>query len=894
MKTAEIKRRYLAHFEANGHTVVPSAPLPAIDDPNLLFINAGMVQFVPYFLGQQAPPFKRAVSVQKCIRTPDIDEVGKTSRHGTFFQMNGNFSFGDYFKEGAIALAWELSTKSVAEGGFGLDPEKIWPTVYFDDDEAFDIWRRTGVPEKRIVRRGNADNFWSMGIPGPAGPCSELYYDRGPAYGAEGGPEVDEDRYLEFWNLVFMQHEIADVVDKQNFRIVGDLPSKNIDTGMGLERIASILQGVDNMYEIDEIRPVLDRAAQLTGKQYGARSGQAANQSHPDDVRLRVIADHVRTALMLIGDGVTPANEGRGYVLRRIMRRAIRSMRLLGWQDRALPELLPVARDCMAPSYPELATDFERISQYAYAEEDTFLSTLRAGTTILDTAITETKKSGGVKLAGDKAFQLHDTYGFPIDLTLEIASEQGLEVDQDGFRRLMLDQRTRAKADAKSRKTGHADLSAYRSVLDANGPTDWVAYSTLESDARVLALWSDGRAVPVAVEGDIVSVALDRTPFYAESGGQDSDAGVLTGPSMRAEVLDVQRPVKGLVVHKVRILGGTLALDDRVHAAVDPDWRLGARQAHSGTHVVHAALRQVLGPSALQSGSYNRPGYLRLDFAWRSGLSDATRSEVEEAANLAIRRDLPVAVRNVPLAEARQEGALALFGETYGETVRVVEIGGDWSRELCGGTHVDHSAQIGALAVTSESSVGAGQRRVEAVTGIEAFRYLARERDLVSRIAEQLRAPREELPDRIGQLVTSLRDAEKELEKLRAQAVLGGVAALVAQARDLGGIAYVGTEAPEGATGNDVRTLAQEIRSRIEPARPAVVAVASRAGGKASLIVAVNAAAKGRGVSAADLVKGALSGRGGGNADLAQGGGVPADQAQHLLAAVEKAVGETG
>jgi alanyl-tRNA synthetase len=894
MKTAEIKRRYLAHFEANGHTVVPSAPLPAIEDPNLLFINAGMVQFVPYFLGQQAPPFKRAVSVQKCIRTPDIDEVGKTSRHGTFFQMNGNFSFGDYFKEGAIALAWELSTKPVAEGGFGLDPDRLWPTVFVDDDEAFDIWRRTGVPQERIVRRGNADNFWSMGIPGPAGPCSELYYDRGPAYGAEGGPEVDEDRYLEFWNLVFMQHEITDVVDKQTFRIVGDLPSKNIDTGMGLERIASILQGVDNMYEIDEIRPVLDRAAQLTGKQYGARSGQAANQSHPDDVRLRVIADHVRTALMLIGDGVTPANEGRGYVLRRIMRRAIRSMRLLGWQDRALPELLPVARDCMSPSYPELATDFERISGYAYAEEDTFLSTLRAGTTILDTAITETKKSGGVKLAGDKAFQLHDTYGFPIDLTLEIASEQGLEVDQEGFRRLMLDQRTRAKADAKSRKTGHADLSAYRSVLDAHGPTDWVAYSTLESDARVLALWSDGRDVPVAAEGDIVSVALDRTPFYAESGGQDSDAGVLTGPSMRAEVLDVQRPVKGLVVHKVRVLGGTLAPGDRVHAAVDPDWRLGARQAHSGTHVVHAALRQVLGPSALQSGSYNRPGYLRLDFAWRGGLSDATRSEVEEAANLAIRRDLPVAVRNVPLAEARQEGALALFGETYGETVRVVEIGGDWSRELCGGTHVDRSAQIGALAVTSESSVGAGQRRVEAVTGIEAFRYLARERDLVSRIAEQLRAPREELPDRIGQLVTSLRDAEKELEKLRAQAVLGSVAALVAQARDLGGIAYVGTEAPEGATGNDVRTLAQEIRSRIEPARPAVVAVASRAGDKASLIVAVNAAAKGRGVSAADLVKGALSGRGGGNADLAQGGGVPADQAQHLLAAVEKAVGETG
>src|SRR5512142_1221347 len=378
MKTAEIKRRYLAHFEANGHTVVPSAPLPAIDDPNLLFINAGMVQFVPFFLGQRTPPYERATSVQKCLRTPDIDEVGKTSRHGTFFQMNGNFSFGDYFKEGAVRLAWELSTKSAADGGFGLDGDRIWATVYLDDDEGIDIWHRVvGLPMERIVRRGKADNFWSMGIPGPAGPCSEMYFDRGPAYGREGGPAVDEDRYLEFWNLVFMQHEITDVRSKEEFRIVGDLPKKNIDTGMGLERIASILQGVDNLYEIDEVRPILDRAAELTGKRYGARSGHAATESHPDDVRLRVIADHVRTGLMLIGDGVTPSNEGRGYVLRRILRRAVRAMRLLGWQEPAMPHLLPVARDCMAPSYPEVAADFDRISSYAYGEEEQFLSTLR-------------------------------------------------------------------------------------------------------------------------------------------------------------------------------------------------------------------------------------------------------------------------------------------------------------------------------------------------------------------------------------------------------------------------------------------------------------------------------------------------------------------------------------
>src|SRR5437763_15630870 len=505
MRTAEIKRRFLAHFAANGHTVVPSAPLPAIDDPNLLFVPAGMVPFVPYFLGQVPPPFKRATSVARCIRTPGIDEVGKTSRHGTFFQMNGNFSFGDYFKEGAIPLAWELSTKPVADGGFGLDPERIWATVYLDDDEAYEIWRRTGIPADRLVRRGKVDNFWSMGIPGPAGPCSELYYDRGPAYGKEGGPEVDEDRYLEYWNLVFMQYEITDVRSKEDFRIVGDLPAKNIDTGMGLERIATILQGVDNLYEIDEVKPILDRAAELTGKVYGAHSGHAATESHPDDVRLRVIADHVRTTLMLISDGVTPDNEARGYVLRRIMRRAIRAMRLLGWNGPALPELLPVARDCMAPSYPEVASDFERIATYAYGEEEAFLSTLRSGTTILDTAVAETKQAGGTRLSGDKAFQLHDTYGFPIDLTLEIAAEQGLSVDEDGFRRLMTEQRRRAKADAQARKTGHVDLSAYRAVLDAGGPVNFTGYEETARESRLRAvLAGDGEQLRAAEVGDFV------------------------------------------------------------------------------------------------------------------------------------------------------------------------------------------------------------------------------------------------------------------------------------------------------------------------------------------------------------------------------------------------------
>ncbi len=891
MKTAEIKRRYLAHFEANGHAVVPSAPLPAISDPNLLFVNAGMVQFVPYFLGQQTPPYPRAVSVQKCIRTPDIDEVGKTSRHGTFFQMNGNFSFGDYFKAGAIPLAWELTTKPVDQGGFGLDPERVWATVYLDDDEAYDIWLRTGVPAERIVRRGKKDNFWSMGIPGPAGPCSELYYDRGPEYGLEGGPEVDEDRYLEFWNLVFMQYEIADVRSKEEFRIVGELPRKNIDTGMGLERMASILQGVDNLYEIDEVRPILDRAAALTGKRYGVHSGHAANQSHPDDVRLRVIADHVRTALMLIGDGVTPSNEGRGYVLRRIMRRAIRAVRLLGWQERALPELLPVARDCMAPSYPELAKDFDRISAYAYAEEDAFLATLRAGTTILDTAITETRTSGGKALSGDKAFQLHDTYGFPIDLTLEIAAEQGLDVDQEGFRRLMADQRARAKADAQARKTGHTDLSAYRSVLDSGGPVTFTGYTEVTRESTVRALLGAEGPRAAAVEGDLVELVLDTTPFYAEGGGQQPDHGMITVGGGQVEVLDVQQPVPGLIVHRARVIRGEVRAGETGYAEIDTNRRRAISRSHTATHLVHQTMRNFLGESATQAGSLNAPGRLRFDFNTATGVAPSVLHDVEQQINEVLLADLEVHAFITSQEEARRIGAMALFGEKYGEQVRVVEVG-DYARELCGGTHVSRSGQLGLVKILSEGSIGSGVRRVEALVGIDAFNFLAREHLLVARLAELYRVPAEQVADRVEQTVTQLRDAEKELEKLRGQLVLGGAAALAAQAKDVRGVAYVGTEAPEGAAGNDVRTLAQEIRGRIDPARPGVVAVAARSNGKASLVVAVNAAARSRGLAANDLVKAAFSGRGGGSPDLAQGGGLPGSEVPNLLLTVEKAVAE--
>jgi alanyl-tRNA synthetase len=888
MRTAEIKRRFLSHFETNGHTVVPSAPLPAVDDPNLLFVNAGMVQFVPFFLGQRTPPYPRATSVQKCIRTPDIEEVGKTSRHGTFFQMNGNFSFGDYFKEGAIRLAWDLSTGSVDAGGFGLDPERIWVTAYLDDDEAIDIWhKQIGVPMARISRRGKKDNFWSMGIPGPCGPCSELFYDRGPEHGRDGGPDVDEDRYMEFWNLVFMQFDRGPGTDKENYPILGELPAKSIDTGMGLERIASILQGVDNMYEIDEVRPILARAAEMTGKTYPRSHSHVASQSHPDDVRLRVIADHLRTALMVISDGVTPGNEGRGYVLRRIMRRAINAMRLLGWQGPALPELLPVARDCMAPSYPEVAADYERISSYAYQEEETFLSTLRAGATILDVAVTETKQSGGATLSGDKAFQLHDTYGFPIDLTLEIAADQGLQVDEDGFRRLMAEQRKRAKADAQARKTGHANLSAYRAALDSGGPVTFTGYAEVARESTVRALIGPEGALQVAGEGDEVELVLDATPFYAEGGGQQSDLGLVTVGSGRLEIFDVQQPVPGLIAHRARVVSGEVRLGESAFAEIDISRRRAVSRAHTATHLVHQTMRNFLGESATQAGSLNAPGRLRFDFHTPGTVSPSVLYDVEQQINEVLLRDLEVTAYITSQEEARKRGAMALFGEKYGDEVRVVEVG-DYARELCGGTHVERSSQLGLVKILSEASIGSGVRRVEALVGLDAFSFLAREHLLVSRLAELYRVPGDQVADRVEATVAQLRDAEKELEKLRAQLVLASAGALVDSARDVRGIALVATEAPEGTSAGEVRTLVQDIRGRFAADRPAVVAVTSRAGGKASLVVAVNAAARGRGVSAKDLVKGALSGRGGGSDDLAQGGGVPADQAPTLLVEVEK------
>lgn len=892
MQTHEIRKRFLDHFVKAGHTEVPSASV-ILDDPNLLFVNAGMVQFVPYFLGQRRPPWDRAVSVQKCIRTPDIDEVGITTRHNTFFQMAGNFSFGDYFKKGAIEFAWSLLTNPVEQGGYGMDPERIWATVYLDDDEAIQLWQEVaGLPLERIQRRGMADNYWSMGIPGPCGPSSEIYYDRGPEYGIEGGPEANEDRYIEIWNLVFMQNERGEGTSKENFEILGPLPRKNIDTGMGVERVACLLQDVDNVYETDLLRPVIDLVAAVAPRGYG-------QGNHGDDVRYRIIADHSRTAAIIIGDGVSPGNEGRGYVLRRLLRRIIRAAKLLGVEQPIVAELMTTVRDAMGPSYPELVTDFDRIQRIAVAEETAFNRTLASGSRLFDEAAATTKRSGKSTISGTDAFTLHDTYGFPLELTLEMAAEADLSVDEEGFRGLMAEQRRRAKADAAARKQAHSDLSAYRELVDT-APTEFTGFDELTTEARILGIFVDGKRVPVIGHGthdaDRVELVLDRSPFYAESGGQIADEGTITGAgasaAAKAAVTDVQKIAKTLWAHRINVESGEFVEGDTVVAAVDPRWRHGATQGHSGTHMVHAALRQVLGPNAVQAGSLNRPGYLRFDFNWQGALSEDQRTQIEEVTNEAVEANFEVHSFTTDLEKAKSMGAMALFGEAYPDEVRVVEIGGPFSLELCGGTHVNSSAQIGPVTILGESSVGSGVRRVEAYVGLDSFRHLAKERALMAGLASSLKVPSDEVPARVANLVERLRAAEKELDRMRLANARAAAANAAAGAEQVGKVHLVAQRMAGGMSAADLRTLVGDIKGKLG-GDPAVVALIAEGpnGGDDSVpyVVAVNPAAQDLGLSANDLVKqlGApVNGRGGGKADLAQGSGKGAAGIEAALAAL--------
>ena len=888
MESAEIRSRWLRFFETDNrqglnHTVVPSASLIA-DDPNLLLVNAGMVPFKPYFLGEITPPYERATSVQKCVRTLDIDEVGKTTRHASFFQMCGNFSFGDYFKEGAIALAWELLTRPINDGGYGFPEDRLWVTVYLDDDEAADIWHnKMGVPKERIQRRDMEDNFWSMGVPGPCGPCSEIYYDRGPAYGAEGGPIADENRYMEVWNLVFMQNERGVGSGKNDYPILGELPAKSIDTGLGLERMAALLQGVENIYEIDTTMQILTKASQLTGVKYGT--------SEKSDVSLRIIADHARTSAMLIGDGVTPGNEGRGYVLRRMMRRTIRNMRLLGSMDPIMSELTVAAIGAMGPQYPELVTDSKRILSVSVSEEESFLQTLKSGTQIFDVASAALKKSKSSVLPGEDAFKLHDTYGFPFDLTLEMAREEGLEVDEDGFRRLMKEQKDRAKADSKAKKSGHTDLSVYRQVVDKNGKSEFIGYAHLTSEAKITAVLVDGNLVGSAGADEEVEIVLDRTPFYAEGGGQLADGGTITlANGAVVEIDDVQTPVPGVFVHRGRVLSGSLESGSQGQAAIDVERRHAISRAHTATHMVHKAFRELLGETATQAGSENSPGRFRFDFPATGAVPASVLNDVESRVNTLLLDNLEVSAQVMSQDAAKKLGAMALFGEKYGDQVRVVSVG-DWARELCGGTHVSRSGQLGVVKLLSESSIGAGVRRVEALVGVDAYKFLAREHILLNSLTEIIKGARvEELPERINGLINSMKEIEKELSVLRSAQALAQVGEIAKGAKVVNGTTVITSVLGDGISGDDLRKIALELRSK---AANSVVALISVNDSKPVLVVAASDAARAAGVKAGALVKigsTVLGGGGGGKDDFAQGGGTDAAKSVDALAAISQAL----
>lgn len=866
MKSADIRQRFLDYFEKNGHTVVPSASL-LLDDPTLLFVNAGMVPFKPYFLGEAAPEYKRAASVQKCVRTLDIEEVGKTTRHASFFQMAGNFSFGDYFKEGAIPFAWELLTGSTSDGGYGFPEEKLWVTVYEDDDEAAEIWhKKVGVPKERIQRRGQVDNFWSMGVPGPCGPCSEIYYDRGAEYGKEGGPVVDEDRYLEVWNLVFMQFERGAGPGKEGYPILGELPAKNIDTGMGVERMAALLQGVENIYEIDTTRVILDKAVELTGVKYGT-----GNKS---DVSLRVIADHARTCAFLIVDGVLPGNEGRGYVLRRILRRVVRNMRILGCNEPIMEELINATIEAMGAQYPELVSDAARIRSIAVNEELAFLSTLKSGTAIFDSAVAQIKSANTNRLPGDQVFQLHDTYGFPFDLTLEMANEAGLEVDEDGFRSLMKQQRERAKADAMSRKAGLAAPTAYKELMENSGKTNFIGYDHITSETKISGILLDGNVVTSATPGQHVEIVLQDTPFYAEGGGQLGDHGRITlNNGAVIDVYDVQSPVPGLIIHRATIADGEVSVQTGAHAEVDLGRRMAISRAHTATHMIHKAFREMLGETATQMGSENSPGRLRFDFPSPNAVPDSILNEVESRVNTVLLDDLPVTAQYMSQSDAREIGAMALFGEKYGDQVRVVSVG-DWARELCGGTHTPTTGHLGVVKFLSEGSVGTGVRRVEALVGADAYSFLAREHILLNNIAQNLKSRPEDLFERIESLVGKLKDAEKEIEKVRA-AQLRSQLNNYLKTTEVSGVELKTAILPDGTSANDIREIVNEIKSSMPTVAGVVCAVAA-SDGKVSIVIAATDLAISKGVSAGSLlskVAAVLDGKGGGKPELAQGGG---------------------
>jgi alanyl-tRNA synthetase len=864
MEGRDIREQFLSFFEERGHARVPSSSLIP-NDPSLLLTTAGMVQFKPYFLGEQEPPYPRATSAQKSFRTTDIENVGRTIRHLTLFEMLGNFSFGDYFKEGAIALAWELITE-----GYGLEPDRLWATVYEKDDDAAELW--TGyVPAERIVRRGMDDNFWSMGVAGPCGPCSEIFVDRGAQYGPDGGPAVDEERFLEIWNLVFMQYERDD-----DYNLVGELERKGVDTGSSLERVAIVLQDVPSVYETDLFAPLLEAAQQVTGRRYG--------KDDRDDLSLRILAEHGRAVTFLVADGVVPANEGRGYVLRRMLRRVVLHARKLGVEKEVMGPLVEATVKSLGDAYPELVERKPFVLQVAASEEDHFGATLRQGMVLFEDQVARLKESGDGRFPGDAAFRYHDTYGFPIELTVELAEEQGLEVDTEVFDRLMNEQRERARAAGK----GGRDQTALVGLAREASRTVFLGYEHLQAEARIAGLVRAGNRAEAAGEGDEVEIVLDRTPFYAEGGGQVGDAGVIRTTTGEARVEDTVPGPGEVIVHRARVTRGELRPGQEAEARVEEERRAATARSHTGTHVVHWTLRRLLGEHARQAGSLVAPGRLRFDFTHFEPLSRDRLEDVEGVLNLRLAEDAPVRAYETTFEFARSQGAIALFGEKYGDLVRVVEVG-DYSVELCGGTHVPRTGQVALALVTSEQSIGSGLRRMEALVGPDALAHVNRERRLLDEVAEALGAgDPAQAPDRARRAVARIKELEDALGRVRSQERAARVEDLAGTATEVVGVRLIVTAVP-GEDPGALRELAIKLRDRLERDEHGAAVLGTADGAKATLVAVCTRALVDRGVPAPALLEPAarlLGGRAGGKPNLAFGGGAKSsalDQALGLI-----------
>jgi len=876
MQGTEIRKLFLRFFEERGHRIVPSSSLIAPPETGLLLTTAGMVQFIPYFLGIQDAPYPRAASSQKAFRTTDIENVGHTARHLTLFEMLGNFSFGDYFKKEAIAWAHELITQ-----GYGIDHDRLWVTVYETDDEAVEYWAGVGVREERVVRRGKVDahgepaNFWWTHKAGPCGPCSEIYVDRGAKYGPEGGPEVDEERFLEIWNLVFMQYECDD-----ESNIIRDLPKQNVDTGSSLERVAMVLQEVDSFYETDLMRPLLDTAQRLAEKAYG--------KDERDDVSLRIVAEHGRATTFLMADGVLPSNEGRGYVLRRMLRRLVTHARKLGIDEPVMPDLVEATVQLMGEAYPELVANKAFVLQVAASEEERFVSALHQGLSVLSqtTDAILSKPAESKVLPGDVAFKLHDTYGFPLELTLELAEEQGLKVDTEAFARLMEEQRGRARDALK--KGGIAE-DVLGEIASTVGPTDFLGYERLSSDARLAGIVVDGSGSETAGEGQRVEVVLDRTPFYAEGGGQVGDAGTIRTHGGLIEVTDTRPGPGGTIVHEGVVSEGEVRQGEEAEAVVNADRREAAARSHTGTHVLHHTIRQFLGEHARQAGSLVAPGRLRFDFTHYEAVPQDALEEIEYLANRRLADDSPVRAYETTKDFAQSQGAIALFGEKYGDIVRVVEVG-DYSIELCGGTHVRHTGEVGLMRLVSEGSIGSGFRRIEALTGPDALRQVNVERRLLEEVAEAIGAgDPTTAPERARHAVARIKELESELGKLRRAEQTGELERLADTALDVAGIKLV-LARMNGRDEGELRELAAKLSNRLsgQGVEQGAVVLGTAGAKGARLIAAVTPGLFAR-INARQLLEEAsevIGGGVGGKDRLAMAGGPKSDALDQALAGI--------